>query len=77
MSLEGLKTINGGAGGRSEIGERDQILQVVGEAVQNIVESTEVGVVFERVSIFQNAAGSIVAVGVDDEWVVGPFANFV
>src|SRR5882672_6086511 len=77
LPLEGLEPVDRGAGGRSEIGKGYQVLQVVSEAVQDVVECAVVGVILQRVSIFQNSAGSIVAVHVNHEWIVGPLAHLM
>src|SRR5579872_1627446 len=61
----------------AEVFQINQVLQVIGEAVERVSEVAVVGEAFLRITNFEDAALNRVTVGVNHERIVQPFAGFV
>ena len=67
-----------GRGGRSsEVGKRDQVLEVVGEPVQHVGEGSVVREAFFRIADLENAARRVIPVEVYGQRIVRLLADFM
>src|ERR1051326_6897059 len=77
LALERKLAVYCGTRRRSEVRHRYQVLQVVGEPAERVREATEISGVFQWITILQRAARRVVSAGVDHQWIIHPFADFM
>lgn len=77
LTLKGKPVVDRGVRWGAKVRKRYQVLEIVGETVEDVGISPVVGVVLQRIAVLENPAGSVVAAGIDDQRIVSPFANLV
>ena len=77
IALEAEPVIYGRGGRGTEIGKRDQVLEVVGEPVQHVGECSEFREALFWITDLENAARRVIPVEVHGQRIVSPLADFM